>query len=161
MRADVFISYSRQDRDRVLAITRRLEDAGIAVWIDQGGIDGATYWGEEIVRAIEDCKMLLMASTSSIGSENVAKEVMLNSEKKRPILPIHLEPITIPTSLKYQLAGIQHIEYFRGDEEENFRTILRALQRAGIESKPKTAVTAAVPQTEMQAGRAVLPQVTR
>jgi TolB-like protein len=138
MTADVFISYSRQDRDKVLAITRRLEDAGIAVWIDQGGIDGATYWGQEIVRAIEDSKMLLlMASQNSIGSENVAKEVMLNSEKKRPILPIHLEPITIPDVLKYQLAGIQHIEYFRGDEEENFKTILRALQRAGIEPKPK------------------------
>ncbi len=138
MTADVFISYSRQDRDKVLAITRRLEDAGIAVWIDQGGIDGATYWGQEIVRAIEESKMLLlMASQNSIGSENVAKEVMLNSEKKRPILPIHLEPVTIPDVLKYQLAGIQHIEYFRGDEEENFKTILRALQRAGIEPKPK------------------------
>ncbi len=53
MSADIFVSYSRQDRDRVLAITRRLEAAGISVWIDQGGIDGATFWGEEIVNAIE------------------------------------------------------------------------------------------------------------
>ena len=149
MHTDVFVSYSRQDRERVLAITRRLEEAGISVWIDQGGIDGATYWGEEIVHAIEDSKMLLlMASQNSIGSENVAKEVMLISEKKLPILPIHLEPVTIPAILKYPLAGIQHVEYFRGDEEENFRTILRALQRAGIEAKIPTAAPKEEPVRE-------------
>ncbi len=93
--------------------------------------------------------LLLMASENSIGSENVAKEVMLISEKKRPILPIHLEPVTIPAVLKYPLAGIQHIEYFRGDEEENFRTIMRALQRAGVEPRVSSPLSGEGPQNDL------------
>ena len=51
--ADVFISYSREDKDRVLELAARLRGAGVSVWIDQGGIDGATLWGEEIVNALD------------------------------------------------------------------------------------------------------------
>jgi EAL domain-containing protein (putative c-di-GMP-specific phosphodiesterase class I) len=40
--ADVFISYSREDKDRVLDLAAKLRDAGVSLWIDQGGIDGAT-----------------------------------------------------------------------------------------------------------------------
>ncbi len=38
----------------------------------------------------------------------------------------------MPPGLKYALAGIQHIEYFDGDHEENLKTILRSLERAGV-----------------------------
>ena len=54
-----------------------------------------------------------VVTPSSVQSHNVAKEVMLISERKGHILPVHLEPTTIPTSLKYPLAGIQHIEMVR------------------------------------------------
>jgi len=70
------------------------------------------------VRALEDAKvLLLMVSPSAVSSHNVAKEVMLTSERKGHILPVHLEPTTIPTSLKYPLAGIQHIEFYAGDPD--------------------------------------------
>ncbi|NJD30512.1 MAG: TIR domain-containing protein [Gammaproteobacteria bacterium] len=131
--ADVFISYSREDKDKVLDLATRLRAAGVTVWIDQGGIDGATLWGEEIVNALEQSKVLLLAITASAArSHNVAKEVVLVSERKGQILPVHLEPTTIPAGLKYPLAGIQHIEYYNGDVEENFRTVLRSLERAGV-----------------------------
>ena len=71
------------------------------IWIDRGGIDGAALWGESIVRALEGAKvLLLMVSPSAVSSHNVAKEVMLTSERKGNILPVHLEPTTIPLSLK-------------------------------------------------------------
>jgi adenylate cyclase len=143
--ADVFISYSREDKDRVLELAGKLRAAGVSLWIDQGSIDGATLWGEEIVNALEHAKVLLLAVTASAArSHNVAKEVVLFSERKGHILPVHLEQTTIPPALKYPLAGIQHIEYFHGDPDENLKTILRSLERAGAsiappkESKPIT-----------------------
>lgn len=131
--ADVFISYSREDKDRVLELATRLQAAGVSVWIDHGGIDGATLWGEEIVNALDRSKVLLLALTASAArSHNVAKEVVLVSERKGHILPVDLEPTNLPAGLKYALAGIQHVEYFQGDPDENLRTILRSLERAGV-----------------------------
>jgi adenylate cyclase len=145
--ADVFISYSREDKDRVLALASKLRAAGVSLWIDQGSIDGATLWGEEIVNALDNAKVLLLAVTAAAArSHNVAKEVVLFSERKGHILPVHLEQTTIPASLKYPLAGIQHVEYFQGDADENLKTILRSLERAGAtisapkEAKPKAAI---------------------
>jgi TolB-like protein/Flp pilus assembly protein TadD len=135
--ADVFISYSREDKDRVLALASRLRSAGVSVWIDQGGIDGAAMWGEAIVNAIEHAKvMVLMVSESSVRSHNVAKEVVLTSERKGHILPVLLEPTTIPPSLKYPLAGIQQVEYFQGDPEQNLLSILRSLENLGVARQP-------------------------
>ena len=111
--ADVFISYSREDKDKVSALVDKLRASGVAVWMDVGGIDAATMWSEEIVNALDSAKvLLLMVTPSAVSSHNVAKEVVLTSERKGHILPVHLEPTQIPAGLKYQLAGIQHIEYF-------------------------------------------------
>ena len=142
--ADVFISYSREDKDKVLELTAKLSAAGVPIWMDVGGIDGATQWGEEIVNALERAKvLLLMVSESAVRSHNVAKEVVLASERKGHILPVHLERTQIPPSLRYPLAGIQPTEYLHGDPEENLKTILRSLERIGvsIEAPPREPVS--------------------
>jgi TolB-like protein/Flp pilus assembly protein TadD len=140
--AEVFVSYARSDKDRVLELTAKLRAAGVSVWVDQTGIDGATMWGEQIVNALEGAKvLLLMVTESAVHSQNVAKEVVLISERKGHILPVHLEPTQIPPSLKYQLAGIQHIEYFTGgDAGEGLKAILRSLERIGVKIAPPAEV---------------------
>lgn len=141
--ADVFLSYSREDKTRVLELAGRLRAAGVSLWIDQGSIDGAALWGESIVRALEGAKvLLLMVTPSAVSSHNVAKEVMLTSERKGHILPVHLEPTTIPLGLKYPLAGIQHIEYYHGDPDENLQAILRSLDSLGVKITPPQAAVA-------------------
>ncbi|MFI5263947.1 MAG: TIR domain-containing protein [Candidatus Kapaibacterium sp.] len=164
MAAEVFISYSREDKDSVLALAKKLQDAGVSLWIDEGGIDGATMWGEEIVNALENAKvLLLMVTERSVNSHNVVKEVVLASEHKEHILPIHLEPTRIPSGLKYPLAGIQHIEYFQGDPDENLKTIIRSLERAGVLIKPpEVLATGGSPSTHsishsMHSSDAILP----
>jgi adenylate cyclase len=135
--ADVFISYSREDKEKVLELTSKLKAAGVPLWMDVGGIDGATMWGEEIVHALEGAKvLLLMVTEAAVRSHNVAKEVVLASERKGHILPVHLERTVIPPSFRYPLAGIQHIEYFQGDPEENLRVIIRSLERIGVTVAP-------------------------
>jgi TolB-like protein len=142
--ADVFISYSREDKDRVLELAAQLRSAGVSIWIDQGGIDGAAMWGEAIVNAIEKAKvMLLMVTEASVRSHNVAKEVVLTSERKGHILPVLLEPTSIPPSLKYPLAGIQQIEYFQGPPDESLKAILRSLEKLGVNVAPSPGVAGA------------------
>lgn len=160
--AEVFISYSREDKDRVLDLAARLRGAGVSLWIDQGGIDGATLWGEEIVKALENAKVLLLVVTeSAVRSHNVAKEVVLASERKGHILPVHLEPTQIPSSLRYPLAGIQHIEYFQGDADTNLRTILRSLERVGVRIAPPPQDHKAGPSAEDQRAVSAAATVTQ
>jgi len=156
--ADVFVSYSREDKERVLALTAKLKAAGVPVWIDVGGIDGAAMWGEEIVNALDRAKvLLLMVSESAVHSHNVVKEVVLTSERKGHILPVHLEPTQIPTSLKYPLAGIQHIEYFQGDPDANLKTILRSLERVGVSVAPPRVEPAAPASLDRRSAAAGAP----
>jgi TolB-like protein/Flp pilus assembly protein TadD len=134
--AEVFVSYSREDAARVSDLVGKLRAAGVSLWIDQGGIDAASQWSEQIVNALESAKaMLLMVSDSAVHSHNVAKEVVLVSERKGHILPVHLQPTVIPSALKYQLAGIQHVEYFK-ESDEALKAILRALERLGVRLAP-------------------------
>jgi len=73
---DVCISYSSRDRDRILQLAEQLRGEGVSVWIDQGGIDAASMWSTEIVKAIDGCKVLLLAlSAAAAASSNVVKEV--------------------------------------------------------------------------------------
>jgi TolB-like protein/Flp pilus assembly protein TadD len=144
---EVFVSYARTDKERVLELAGKLRAAGVSLWLDTTGIDAATLWGEQIVNALESAKvLLLMLTESAVESKNVAREVMLVSERNGNILPVHLEPIQIPPTLKYQLAGIQHVECFKqGDSTDSLKTIVRALQRLGVK------VAALPPETKAPA----------
>lgn len=146
---DVFVSYSRQDNDKVQALTGKLRSAGVRLWMDVRNIDGAAMWGEEIVNAVAKSKvLLLLVSKTSVTSQNVVKEVLLASERKGHILPVDLEPTEIPGSLKYALAGIQHIEYFRGDPDDAMKAVLRSLERLGVAIGAATPRAAATPAPE-------------
>tara|TARA_B100000674_G_scaffold166859_1_gene134208 strand:- start:53 stop:2131 length:2079 start_codon:yes stop_codon:yes gene_type:complete len=133
MSAEVFISYASQDRERIIDLVKRLDTAGVSVWIDQMSIEGATMWSQEIVAAIRNCKVLILAiSENSADSENVVKEVALASEGRKRILPVYLASAEIPESMAYQLAGIQRVEFFEGDEEAGQQSVIRALAKLGV-----------------------------
>ncbi len=144
MSAEVFISYAAKDRTRVLDLVERLRTAGVSVWIDQMGIEGATMWSQEIVAAIRSCKVLILAiSENSAGSENVVKEVALASEGRKRILPVYIKQAEIPESMAYQLAGIQRIEFFEGREDAAQQAVIRALAKLGITVHDEASAAAA------------------
>jgi adenylate cyclase len=157
--SEIFVSYSRSDADRVLELTAQLRAAGASLWIDQSGIDSASQWSEQIVNALESAKvLLLMVSDSSVRSHNVAKEVVLVSERKGHILPVHLEPTVIPPTLKYQLAGIQHVEFFKGgDSGANLKSILRSLERMGVRLAPPQETKPAEPAVDSSSRSSMRP----
>ena len=157
--AEVFVSYSRDDAGQVLELAAKLRAAGVSLWIDQSGIDAASQWSEQIVNALESAKvLLLMVTEAAVHSHNVAKEVVLVSERKGHILPVHLEPTVIPPALKYQLAGIQHVEYFKGgDSDANLKSILRSLERIGVTFAPPQETKAAAPAVDLDARATVRP----
>ena len=133
MGAEVFISYSSLDRDRVMPVVESLRGNGISVWVDEGNIHAADLWSEQIVQAIADCRvMVVMLSQNSTDSHNVVKEVMLGSEQKKVLLPVYLEPADVPAKLQYQLAGIQHLELYGQDEGQVLEDLANGLAKRGV-----------------------------
>ena len=113
MAEDIFISYARKDQERAEPLVSMLKEGGFSVWMDKGNIEAARLWSEQIVQAIKECRtLILLVSRNSLDSDNVLKEVMLASESKKKILPVYLEPCDLPDRFRYQLAGIQHIEFY-------------------------------------------------
>lgn len=164
MNAEVFISYASKDRERILDLVDRLDAAGVSVWIDQMSIEGATMWSQEIVEAIDSCRVLILAiSPNSSESENVVKEVALASERRKKILPVCLEMSGIPKSMEYQLAGIQRVEYFAGDEEAGLQAMIRALTKLGVtvSDEANTAAAAAPKRSSHGPSHAAPSQATK
>ena len=144
MSAEVFISYAAKDRERVAKLVDGLQKAGVSVWIDMAGIEVASMWSKEIVSAIRDCKVLLISiSPQSTESENVVKELALASERKKPIIPIYLEPAEIPETMEYQLAGIQRVEFYEGREEIAMQAVIRALAKLKVSVADEASIAAA------------------
>jgi TolB-like protein len=127
--ADIFISYSSKDKEKADQLSELLASAGLSVWIDQSALEVSTSWSAEIVDAISSCSaFIVLLSPNSIESHNVIKEVSLASEKRKKILPLDLEPITLPRELEYQLAGIHRTSM------TNIDSIIRALGKLGLEA---------------------------
>ncbi|HET9136105.1 MAG TPA: TIR domain-containing protein [Candidatus Kapabacteria bacterium] len=125
--ADIFISYSSKDREKAEELSQVLASAGLSVWIDKQGIGAATSWTREIAEALDACRVfVLLLSNNSLASKNVIKELSLAAEAEKHIIPIELEPITIPTTFRYHLAGLQRTPY------ENTNGIIEALDRMGV-----------------------------
>ncbi len=137
---DVFFSYSRKDQQRVLILAQLLQTNGIKVWIDQYGIDGAAVWAREITEAIQRAKVfVLIVSRSSIISENVLRELSLASEERKAILPLYFEDVQMPSSMRYQLAGIHYLSVERSSPQASLDSVLRALKHHGVEPTPRLA----------------------
>ena len=111
--AEIFISYSRSDKSIIDELINRLEAAGHQVWVDREGIRGGDQWRTQIVEAIENNDVfLLVLSKNSIVSDHVRAEIDLAKESRKKIVPINLQSVEIPSSMKYQLVGLQHINLY-------------------------------------------------
>jgi non-specific serine/threonine protein kinase len=145
----VFLSYASADRERALRLADLLEAQGIAVWIDRKSIAGGTSWSAEIVRGIRGCAVLAVACTpAAVSSPNVQQEIQLAWETRRPILPLLLQPIELPDSVRYALAGRQWIEVFDRPDGDWLGSALRALATLGLPARPATALP---PETQFPA----------
>lgn len=132
--SQVFVSYSSRDRERVLGIVRRIEQAGVSVWIDRDGIPGGANYAEEIPKAIEQAKVLvLMCTRNSLSSQDVRSEIGLKWQyHKGGILPLLLEAASIPQNLHYYLNQCQHLDLADRAAEEWLPEVLHALKRMGV-----------------------------
>jgi len=97
--ADVFISYSRSDRDRCTAIRTALEALKVDVWSD-AGIGAGSSFDREIEREIEAARALLVLwSEASAQSDWVRNEARTGKERGG-LIAAQLEPCQLPLEFR-------------------------------------------------------------
>lgn len=144
----VFTSYSRRDLELVDAIVAKLAEAGLRVWIDREAIQAGNTWRVQIVEAIDNCyAFVLMFSPNSAASDNVRREIDLTFESERAIFLVMLEPVKVPATMRYQLAGLQSINVQKLGFDKAVGQLIEALKEHIAKFEP--AVPPATRQVEM------------
>ena len=108
---DIFISYSKNDKDLVFSICNYLEKNGITCWIAPRNIPPGSEYAAEIIKGIENCKLfLLMYSDTSNASQHVLREVGRAVHRNAPIIAYRITKATPTKSMEYFLETIQWLD---------------------------------------------------
>lgn len=133
--SQIFLSYSRRDRDAARRLVQVIEEDGHQVRRDDD-IKGGQLWRAEIVKAIKTADMFVVVlSSSSIASDEVRTELDIAADEKKPIMPVFIEQVAIPDEMRYALTGRNWI-----DASEDVAAGHRAVKEA-VRSRPPQART--------------------
>lgn len=120
---ELFISYAREDTEKVRRIVSDLEQF-YDCWVDWDDISPGRRWEGEIRQGIlTSHHFLFFISDHSLKSEWCMKELRLALWLRKPIMPIVFDPAI---KLPHSLTSIQWI-VFGQDYELNIRRILAGL----------------------------------
>lgn len=108
MAHDVFISYSSHDKATADAICATLESRRIRCWIAPRDVLAGTDYAESIIRAIEECRIVvLVLSSNSNNSPQVKREIERAVSKGVSILTFKIEEVTLTKSMEFYVSS-QH-----------------------------------------------------
>ena len=125
---EIFISYSRKDKEVVQTIYERLEKAGYKCWMDIDGMFSGVSYKKVIVDAIKQSKvMLFMSSEHSNRSRNVVSEVSVAMEYGKKIIPIRLDLSSYSESIEYDIINHDYVVYDRTRVEESNQEMLKKI----------------------------------
>jgi len=95
--ADVFISYKREDRDRVQPLVDALTAEGLSVWWDVG-IEGGAAWRQSIQAALDGAKCVIVVwSALSVGLDGEFVHDEASRAKRRGVyLPVSIDEVAPP-----------------------------------------------------------------
>lgn len=111
MAHDVFISYSTEDKAAADAVCAILENNGVRCWIAPRDIMPGADWGESIVRAIREARLLLLVfSTNANKSKQIKREVEVAADSGVTIVPLRIENVAPTESFKYFLGNIHWMD---------------------------------------------------
>jgi len=128
---DVFISYASQDAAVANAVVEALERSGIACWIAPRDVTPGTFYGDEIVHAIDAAKAsVLILSQNAAASQHVLREVERAASKRHAVVSLRIDQAPLPAGLEYFLNTSQWLDASGVGVERALPRLVEAIQRA-------------------------------
>jgi len=127
---DLYLSHSPADVEVARELRTVLEAAGYSCWMAPDDIVGTDTSIEQILGAINASRaILVLVSTNSNRSTDVASEVSLATGGNRAVIPFRIEDVEVTGSLEDHLEGLQRIDAFPPPIANHRERILRRLGR--------------------------------
>lgn len=114
---DVFISYSRNDKEIAQGVAHFLEDNGIRCWLDYSDIGLGEAWAKTITNAIRDSTVVIaILSEHYNNSPSCENEIALAAKCEKPIIPIKFDNSELSGVFEYYLSKCGWISASQGNE---------------------------------------------
>ena len=105
----VFVSYAHKNSKLVLPAIAQLQSQGIEIWYDSG-IEAGSEWPEFVAEKVLNCnKFLLFISQSYLESQNCKRELNFAISRKKEILSVFIENVSLTPGMEMQLGTYQAI----------------------------------------------------
>ena len=116
---EVFISYSRKDKEFIKDLVSDLEKSAFSAWVDWDDIPKTARWREEIREGIEGAHtFIFIISGASVTSDECKKEIDYAIDKNKRVIPVMLEE-DVENKLVHQgLSELNYIFYSQTDTYE-------------------------------------------
>ncbi len=129
MSFDVFISYSTKDATAAKAACAALEADKVRCWIAPRDIVPGAKWGASIVRAINECRVVvLIFSGSANDSDQVQREVDQAFSKGKAVVPLRIEDVKPADELAYYLDTVHWLDALTPPFEKNLEKLVGTVQ---------------------------------
>jgi len=139
MAHDIFISHSAKDKVTADAVCARLEAGGIKCWIAPRDVLPGLDWGEAIVKAITNCRaMVLIFSSSANTSTQIKREVERAVHKGKVIIPFRIENVEPSGALEYFISTPHWLDALTPPLEEHMSRLAGTVRSLldGLEEVP-------------------------
>lgn len=127
MAQEIFISYSRHDKDKVFPFVDQInKEVGTDCWIDLQGIESGEQFEEVIIKAIEKCQVVLfMLSDSSLKSEWTKREVYYAEDEGKRIVPVLVNGKKLRGWYKFHFGNVDFIDIDNAEQKMKLARNLR------------------------------------
>jgi hypothetical protein len=148
MAHDVFVSYASEDKPVADAVCGTLEANGIRCWIAPRDVLPGLAYGEAIIEAIQECRiMVLIFSSRANMSGHIPKEIERAVSKGVTVMPLRIEDVAPGKSLDYFIGSVHWLDALTPPLEghlqklaANVQTLLsRSAQGAEVRPRPPIA----------------------
>jgi hypothetical protein len=121
----VFLSYVREDSEKIDQLRKALVARDIDVWMDQQSIEVGQQWGLSISQAIKSATFFIACfSDTSVHKPQsgmdkeltlAAEQLSLRSPESFWLIPVKLSPCELPADIGlggFAIRSIQHVSLF-------------------------------------------------
>jgi hypothetical protein len=111
MAHDVFISHSVKDKATADAVCAMLESQGVRCWIAPRDVMPGMEWGECIIEAIEQTRVMVLVFTADANaSAQIRREIERAVNHGVAILPVRIENVMPGRALEYFIGNVHWLD---------------------------------------------------
>ena len=148
--ADIFVSYSRQDKDRVAPLVAALEAEGWSIWWDPEIPPGEEF-DDLISRELTGAKALIVVWTTQSTESRWVRGEARDGADRGVLVPVRFDNARLP--LDFRAIHTTDLDGWNGDRQSPaFRSLCKALEaKLGTAKKKRETAVAVLPLANLSA----------